>query len=1043
MSLRLKAVVVPLLFALAAAGCRGGEEKQPPPPAGVTIVADPPPGTYRAYVLNVTISTAEPGAELFFDVNQDPEIADARAYRGPITVRMLASTSIRVALRDKRGRVWGPYAYEYQLKRDPNHADCVVSPPPRQYYKPTETLAVGLSFSIPSALAEVSLLLDDEPIDVPVSPSSPNQTLVADVGPVAGEGAHRLSCRVKSTEVTVIGNELAFYIDGTPPSYAWASAGGAFRRDTWPGSFAIDLVDAGSGIAAAQFCGTSECLPLTPLGGNRYLFASALTTGASSTDSFVVRATDLAGNLTVSSQLQIDLSSFAEADPPQLPAAITLTTETVADLTGLLGAPINEARTYTWSAVPPAAAPLAPGFNDFLVRRPGASVWESVSVYRAGVAVTLPASPSPWLIYAGNATVPAFEAARIDAVAADPSGAVWTRAVFDLPHLLFVNDLNANGRWDGADVLYTLAGEPWSERWRARAAPVVAAAIAQGAPAGATAQTVQIDCPADCPTPGVLVFERRAALASLPAAHEAVAVTAWPHALTVSVTPGELGVWYWDANADGVLNRFEARAWQPVTAAAVSLSVRDPRPFAYAQGRFVGLDYGGTVTGTAVIEIGGNPVQRRPAAALTDLDGLGSIAAQGRVQVPFYGAAGRFDFWSGTQTASQAFPVFTDPTAYPIFVAVSVTDETGAPVPALVSRLGDPAATRPSDMLGGLQFGVAALAPAPVLFAERDGYLSVARAVTSTTAPLRLLSPAVTQVLHGYVQDDQGQPVANTTVRWIAGEYRSSVVTAPDGYYSLPVSGGAGTLSVERESEFLAAVSFSLAVTMPSELFVAVVASAPAGTPWPLGLGTHGYPTAFFAAGPVTEYTNEYYYGVRADAGLDALTVNWDGLQRITRLPGALPAVTPAAYGSFLSPWNSGLVESRVECGAWFQRDTGAASSHAPCWLWSASDGYQKFMLGLLHPTTGFPAHVGLGEAFIVVKQAGAPAPDQELVFHERLLKQTLRVPVRGGLITAVLPYGRYDVTTQGGAPVVIAQTSVSVFDFTPAAPAPAALSIP
>lgn len=1025
-----------------AAGCSsggGGTKKQPP--VEVVLTAEPPAGTYAAYQLGVTITADDARTELFFDIGKDPVVDDAKAYRGNFTVRLVSSASIRVRARDPEGNLWGPYAFEYRLTRRFPYGACELSPLNRTYFKPTEKVPVTISYNIASALSTVEIVVDGKGVPLEIDPSAAQGAQVVDIGPVTAEGDHTLGCRVTSAQNEAAGNELAFVVDGTKPVIAWVTGGGAYRRDTWVGSLTADVADARSGLAEVRVCKGADCIPLTHVLGDRYVYATVPTTGADAVAALHIEAVDHAGNLAVSAAQTIDLSSFPESDAPA-PGAITLTTDSSVDLATLVGATPAEIRTFNWALVGSSVVSLAPGFNDFLVRRPGATVWESASIYRAGAKVTLPASAWPWLVYAGNATVPAFEARRIDVVAANPGAGVdWVRPLFDVPHLWFVQDRDNSGAWSTGDALYVVAGDAYDGPWYVRGAPVVVGAAASPFTLGSTPQAVQVDCAAGCTTPGTLVFERRGDLAALPVTHDTLLVATLPYAATVTVTPGELGVWYWDTDGDGILGAGEPRAWADVSAAAVTLDTADPRAFDYFQGSFVGLDYGGMVTGVVTLEAGGTPVQRLPAASFRDSGGVGVVSAQGQVLVPLLGVAGRFDFWSGGQTVGFTFSPFADSTVYPVHIALDVTDETGAGVAALVAQTADALTARPTDASGSISYGVASLAQPVSLIAARDGYLGVAADVTQTTASLRLLSPAVTSWLQGYVQDGLGQPVANVTVRWTAGDYRAQTITRDDGWYAMPVSGGDGVLLVERSGEYLVNQTFEVSATAATNFFIAVVSAVP-DEPWPLGLATYGAVSRIEAPVPVTTFANNYYYGL---AGTDAgeVAVAWSSLERRVTLPGALPAVTTSSPAAFATSWYSTLLPTRVECGAWFQEIYGAASAQAPCWSWVGDDGFQKFIFGPLRTDTGFPPYVGMGDYYAYVVQGGVSAADQTLVFHERLLGQTLRVPVRGGLAAAALPYGLYEVETAGGAPVYLAGTTATRFSFTAPQPTAMTLEIP
>jgi hypothetical protein len=1003
-----------LLFALLLAACGGAGELSGLPPVSEPpkISVLPKPGAYELYELDVTVAVSAPaGTDVYYDLDKAPDTASPR-LRSPLKLRLVRSTRIQV-LAVHGGRTWGPYLFEYALTAPrPGLGSCLVRPFAKYWYKNGERVPAAFAYRFSTALSALYAVVDGQETALAVPGGQSDGSASAMLGPLA-EGKHSVGCLVRSPRLEDVGGDpLTIEFDTHPPLVSWVEAGGAFDRASWPGRFGLQAADGLSGLAAGQICAGLACLPLERRDGGLYVYATALTAHTSASASLTAAVYDVAGNAAVLPVLALDVSAFDEPDLPP-PAAITLTTEAVIDLPARLGRGVSEVCDLLLTApcFTPAAVPLAEGWNDFVFRAGAGTAWESFAIFRAGLAAALPAGPGPWLVYASASTGPLLQASLV-AVTTAAAGA-FTRAWFDVPHLAFVEDRNANGRYDPYDGLFTVATDALRGAYDRRQAPVVTALTRYVYPDAGGAVTAAVSCPAACTAPGRLVAESRASLFGYPVTH-----VEWgaglPAAVTLAAAPGDWCLFFWDESGDGVVNGGEPRAVGSCAAPAFTLARKDG-VLRFA-GALQGVPYGGAVTRSLeLLAPSGAVLARYPKPALADTDGLGVLTgAMGWSDGPGYpppGVAARMRFAAAGEVTAVAYagaPRVTPPVSY----AVAVTDELGAPIEALVQLRsgGSIADATATDSLGNAVVGTAALETQLAAVALRDGYLAYARAVTQSPVALQLLSPAVTGRVTGLVVDALGAPVPGAAVAWRAGNYESSAVSAADGSYALAASGGAGVLLVGAFGAHARSASFALVVTRET-VVQSVVLEADAAPGWPRGPWWSAVPEVW---GGELRY-DDAYYGI-AVTGAGPVTVAHAGIRREVTLPGALPAPDYHAYFpvGVTTPFAAQL-NLRAECGARWQPVNAAAQIDSPCWQLVGGDELQRYVFARLDPAVPYAEPPAMARFYANVSVGGGVPPDQVLTFHEQLIPRVIRLPLSLGAVYGFLPFGVYRVETEDG----------------------------
>jgi hypothetical protein len=1013
-------LLLPLALAwAAAAGCtNGGDDGGTEPivmrPEPVLDVR-PDPGTFRLLVVDVKVTSPQKGLTFYFGVDADPDLSVALS--DGVKVRLTHSASVRISVRDKDGKLWGPYAYEYVLTHPVGQSYCSLTGFERYYFRPGEMVAFKVDYGFAKAVSGLYLTVDGAPRFLGAAETlDPYGTLYVDAGPFATEGPHQVACEVREPEATASDTrEIA--IDGTPPVAAWVTAGGAYDRASWPGEIRLHASDARSGVASVILCkpGNASCLEPEAQGGD-YVYATVLTAETSLQASVQAVITDVAGNQTTLAALPLDLRSFGEP-APAAPLPVTLVTGAAFDLNAALAADGRAAAVEAASAVlapayDPSALPLAAGWNDFVYRQAGRSEWQSFGVYRAGLALGYPASAAPWLVFASQSTAPAMQGTLAGALAAGPAGQ-WVRPWFDVPHVWFVQDQNANARWDDGDALWIYAPDAHAAPLQARLAPV-AGALELWAPAAPGAGAVKTVVCTDCAAGGTLFFERRATRYAYPASHSALAAVGFAAVTSATVTvwpqSGEWCTFFWDENGDGAVNGREPRSFGSCADGSFGLARQGVLGVAFGGGavQVSGAPYGGSVTGELAVVDGATPLYRESVRSLAELNGTGAITA---AVAPVLNLAYAYRVYGGGQAASVALPAVAPAQT----VTVGVQDETGADVSAVAIVQRGAASFGAVFHAGGGSVAVGLPAPSNAetawVFGLRTGYLSVATPVVDTTFTARILSPAVTGLVTGAVTDRFGYPVSHATLTWTSRQYSARALSDAQGWYALPASGGTGSLRVAADGPFVRETAFWLDVTRQTVVQNVVLADE-RGPGWPLGANLGIWPEEILGAYAAPVYVGDRYYAARVTSGVWVVHSSY-GTSRRVSLPGALPPLAADAPRTFpLGDLGLAFLDQYARCGARLQLAVALVGAvvDSDCWGWFGADGFEEYYLGHVDPVAGFPAPKGMGVMNAYV--TGAPA-SIELV--DVLLGRRLHVPVYGGVIRASVPAGVYAVFKTGG----------------------------
>ncbi len=984
------------------------------------LSVEPPPGAYGAYALDVTLAAADPEVELLFALNRAPD-PEVEAWEGnPVAIRLVDSASLVVFTRDAGGRVWGPYSFGYQLAmRDPE-GFCVIQPPARTHYGAAEPIPLEVSFSLPAALSALELRAGGTRSVSLVSAAYPRGTTTLTLPPLTLEKAWTVECRVATPGADdIVGNTVDVHVDATPPVAVWNF------DPPWspPTHFRIDASDTGAGLAAAELCDAafSHCVPMQAVSGG-FRFSTAWQTGGGA---FTARArvTDRAGNV----RHLAAVSSTAAAVPPASLSVLPITAVTGApfDLGAWLAqageGPPEEIRALDFTLLAAGAVPLAAGWNEFLYRPAGASAWRTVGIYRAGIALTLPARPAAahrWLLYASSATIPVWQAAP---VATHPvTVPVWSRPWFDVPRLFFVEDVNGDGVWGDAEPIYRPAVEDFGGAFLRRAVPVTAALEAvPGMPAVTTAAS-EVAC-GDCGAGGILRVFRATTPTGLPLERTSLGGIDLSAASPVSVTyPAEAADacrWFWDEDGNGVASADEPRALVGCSAAAVALhrgggltASADSSSLAVA-----GIPFGGAVTGFVEVRDGAAELLvRAPLDTLADRDGTGRRVAP----LPFAASwPAQIRLWSsGGETATAPLP--GTPAASTATVQIAVQDDQGQALSAAVEVR--------SDVLADFRIYDAATPSVTVQVAPglrsraralREGYVGEWVYLDEPAVTLPLLSVAMTGRALGSVRDEDGTPISGALIEWESEPWTSRTQACADGTFSLRAL-GAGRLMV-RSPASGASLTQSLHLTAGDEKTVHVTLPAK-GPRWPLGLQTVAGSLSVTGPAPAALFSGAgYVWGPRAEG---AWMIESGTHRRAFTLPGAIPGLGFAGGREHDFSWSSELRDAAlsVRCGGRVQGIPFGARARIDslCWEWWGEWNGTAWFLGRPEPEAGFPA-AGIRRFRTTVLKNGTYAAGAPVRFRDLLFGRTIEgLSGAGGALEVLLPHGYFAIEDDAGLPL-------------------------
>ncbi len=1055
--------LVVLLSACGADGTDTGGPGAVISPRAPVLTFSPSPGRYQAYTLDVTVRAPDSSYGLYFGVNEAPVVSPERRFEGSFSVRLVTSTQLQVIVEDDEGNRFGPMVHEYVFERVSTDAWCELVTPPERFFKTGVAIPLSVRYRLPVALSYPELSIDGQ--SVPLSVDDFAGQVTAQVGPFDTDREHRAQCLVRLPGGSAhVGNAWDFVVDGTPPEIAWKTTGFSFDRDTWKNALLLEASDGLAGLERVEMCNPASeaCLALAaePELPGVYTFATALTEGTSSLAQLQPRAVDRSGNERTAAPKNLDLTAFAGMRQVQEPEPIVMRTESVFDLTGHVGEAPSEVRLLHVDGWEPYTGSLhdialASGWNEFAYRRYGRHEWETHAVYHAGLAAVLPGDRR-WLVYASNATSPAGEWRPVEDLYLD-AGGEYARDWFNIPHLLFVEDVDGDGRWSTFDRAFTdptdrFAGVDDAEPWRSRGAPLslTPLALAPQQPDYVREMTVTVEGGVDASR---LVFEWRSERFGFPVSHVTYDDLAFPAA--VSVPASGYCTFYADdvtgVRADGILSKGEARNTVPCWVDEVNVATR-PGPFSVVDigesaplgSIFVvmtGVSYGSLVTGEIRYRAPGN---------LSDAGVVASYAVTADFEEATPGAAWLMVNWryplldaevvlwnEGEALAPQYFSTSAASTCSACGFEVSIEDEAGLPAPALV-YVGDTVVGR-SDATG-----TAYLDEAPAvgsrLHAFRQNRLLEKRSITEATEAVVLRMLETSDTLGGRVVDQGGTPVRGAVVRWNNNGYLSESTSDDEGYFSLPVSGDTGEVSMAHDD-----LLWSRTVTAGA--WVEFTLPRERNADDPRGMVVHqGAPdrvcaefsstSACAQPAPATLVEDMYqeppYWSLVTTASMPgAWWADWEGVMaRAFLLPGLLPALAAPNLLPFVLPggWGLQMLAQEARCGQWRQASLGIVLAQGDCWSWVAHDEYQTYILANLN-TLGAPKHTGLGYLSAVAEgPGGVEPPDQVLVFEELLLGRSIVLPVRDGQVVAALPYGVYSVRTQAGQPVSVPATGNRVY---------------
>jgi hypothetical protein len=554
----------------------------------------------------------------------------------------------------------------------------------------------------------------------------------------------------------------------------------------------------------------------------------------------------------------------------------------------------------------------------------------------------------------------------------------------------------------------------------------VAAALALHSSAGAsTYSTKTVVCDV-CENSGELYFERRLTPYAYPESHSAFSgVSFSPFATDATVTvwsePADWCGFFWDENADGVVNGTEPRNFGSCAAATFVMARQAPLSADVIDGvvHVSGVPYGGAATGELLVRDGAEVLYRESAVRFNDTNGTGRVTAA--VDIPL-NLPYTLVVHGGAESTSVDLPM-TAPAAW---INLSVLDEDGAAVSAVAAvRRGDTVYGEIFRSVGG---PVAVGVPLPQggeaaqALALRDGYLSVAVPITSASMSVRILGPAVTGRVVGTVKDQYGYPISNATLTWDAQNYRAKTLSDAQGWYALPASGYTGTLRVSAPGPYRRETFFWMDVTRETVL-QEIVLQDERGPAWPMGANLGVWPESLEGAYSAQTYANESYYGARVTSGTWTVRSSY-GPARTVSLPGALPPLAADSPSRLFPPGDLALsfLDQYVRCGARLQLSVSfvGAVVDSGCWGWFAGDSYQEYFLGAVDAVEGFPALNGLGMMNATIFGSG-----DALELVDVLLGRRIRVPIQAGSVRASVPVGLYAVFKFGGGAAIPPYTTI------------------
>ncbi len=1045
-----------LLSVLASAGCEGDTRDDRRPPVTVpvqfpTLELSPAPGSYQAYRLEVSVTAPDEGYGLYFALDDEPRVAANLRAEGRFAVQLAKSTQLQVIVEAPDGRLYGPVSYEYILEPTQSDAWCQLDVPPRVYYQTGQKVPVAVKYKLPVSLARPELVLDGEVIVLAADDYA--GAVTTDVGPFSHDRSHRVQCLVRLPGGTAwAGNTWDFVVDGTPPEIGWITTDFTHDRDTWKNELRLEAGDAFTGLERVEICRAPDdvCLALEEAGSGpgAYVYSTALTDGTSVQPVLYARAIDLAGNERLAPQRTLDLTAFAEPWSAQAGSAIAMVTAAHFDLLEALGGSVADVRLLHadgWQPYTDAlhAVALSPGWNEFAYRRTGKQSWETFAVYRAGLSISLPEG-ADWLVYASNGTSPAGEW-RLSAEL--PGGGLWEEAWLDVPHLLFVEDVEPDGRWGSYDRVFTDAADAFAGRadsppWRSRGEPVVFAPVQWNPPPPALTEAAVLAVEEGVAADRV-VFEWRAERNDYPALHHSWDGLSFP--ADVSVPASGWCTFFADrvseGVSDGILNRGEARVSGPCGATGFEIATR-PAPFAPMEMSELppeeilalvvyGVAYGSAVTGEVVYRVPGS---------LSDSGVIARYPLTGDYDEAVPGAAWFFEPWLyprleaelrvwnlDASVPAQSFTAAPEEACVGCAVEVRVIDEEGGDLQALIHVDGQVDGL--SDVTGRAMLSDS-LVFGQELWAFRQNRLLEKLYVTAPTdvVNLRLLEHSLT--VTGVVRDHEGSAVRGAVLRWESDGYLSETTSDDSGAYALPVSDPWGTITMSWSGN---GRQFTRSESVSAEAIVDFSLPRPPAAHDPRGLiSADGAPVRvcghFAGAGMClsdppaslvtrSAYDAPYWTLVTAASMTGEWWAEWEYMSRKFVLPGSLPSFRAENTAGFQLPISEGLdlLAQEAWCGQWRQEPNGALLAHADCWTWLASDARQTYVLANLN-TLGAPSHAGLGLLSATVNNHGGGTPGNQLVvLTELILGRSIQAWMNDGYLEASVPHGVYEAHVLDG----------------------------
>lgn len=1000
------------------AACGEGRGARPPAPqaAAPALRVSPQPGSYATGELVVAVDAASEQYGLWAAVGEAPDTTHA-PQRGSLEVRLVRSGQVELVVEDPAGRRW-PFSYSYTLRSQNRSPRCQVVTG-SALLSGSQPADVSVGFDLANETDRLFVSVDGAERSVGRDELDAQSSVAVAAGPWPATGVHWIACRIAGSQP--FSHRAEIVVDADPPAALWTGDAGPFSRASWPFALSLWASDALSGLVDVQLCSAHACVPAAGTGGGHFDYATAFTEGTRFQGEITAVARDAVGNRTVLAPLIVDLD-FAEparlalAPIPATHAAVV----SILDYVPALGGVAEVRRLADFAqTLTPGALPLLPGWNDFLFRQTGKTEWESFAIYRLGWRAALAPASGQWLVFASSSTVPAFNGTVRAASGADEVYADW----WDIPHLYFVDDADADGAWGAGETACMPSSDAFEGRWFMRALPWSWAsspgecfAVAASAPV----TSAQAWC-SDCAAGGRLWIEARPDWRSAPAfraPRPGVSSAALPAGAPVTAPTAGEGVCavYWDENANGAADGDEPRAFDACGAADYVLARRGGTlRVAQAGGALHvgGLRYG--EGGWVALEVTSatGAVVRRSLGFARDTDGLGtaSVELPEDLQPVWPWAATVTDPESSASLAlSQA--AVTSPAAH---LRVWVVDHLAQPItePAVyvVYATGEIAGGLYDGAGGSRLLGVQTAGAAWTGMAYREGHLSVAAAAANTDVTLKLLPPQVTGRLAGRVLDVAGRPVPGANVTWSASPYESRTVADATGRFSLPALGNGGLWAEGGEPWQAASMFFSVDVGThvdTVELRLPGVGTSPARGL----LGNAGY---IGVRGAATFMASPYYY---ADLTAGTWVQTAGSMERRFVYPGYMPGLEDVTAVWMPAPASVGPVEAEAAvCGDRRQATGGGGAIRidAPCWQWSVEAGLEAYFLGHLDGVAAPDPRARFGRLRVAV-----PSGSTGVVrLDDLLFDRSIRLPIDGSSAAATVPAGVYRIFRPDGSPVL------------------------